>query len=152
IWGGRCVPLDELDLRKRAHVPLSGWPFERSALQPYYERAQDLVEAGSFDYCAATALPGGKLVEGFRDAEVLTQSIERFSPPTNFWNRYRLELAGSAAISLIKHATGLRLEGGRRVSRIACVGSGDLLFTVWARAFVLAVGGLETVRMLGHSG
>jgi choline dehydrogenase-like flavoprotein len=33
-WGGRCVPLDERDFRKRPHVPLSGWPFDRSALQP----------------------------------------------------------------------------------------------------------------------
>jgi hypothetical protein len=41
------VPLDELDFRKRAHVPLSGWPFDRSTLQPFYERAQDLVEAGA---------------------------------------------------------------------------------------------------------
>jgi hypothetical protein len=43
-------------------------------------------------------LPGGELVEGSRDAEVLTEGIERFSPPTNFWKRYRSELAGSAAI------------------------------------------------------
>jgi choline dehydrogenase-like flavoprotein len=152
IWGGRCVPLDELDFHKRTHVPLSGWPFDRSTLRPFYERAQDLVEAGAFDYCAATALPGDELVEGFHDAEVLAASIERFSPPTNFWKRYRAELAGSTAISVIKHATGLRLEGARRVSRIACAGRGDLRFTVRARVFVLAVGGLETVRLLGHSG
>src|ERR1700732_3993917 len=40
IWGGRCVPLDDHDFRKRLHVPLSGWPFDRSALLPFYERAQ----------------------------------------------------------------------------------------------------------------
>jgi choline dehydrogenase-like flavoprotein len=152
ICGGRCVPLDELDFRKRAHVPLSGWPFDRSALQPFYEYAQDLVEAAVFDYRADAALPGGELIEGYRDAEMLTDSIERFSPPTNFWKLYRSELDGSAAISVIKHATGLRLEGGRRVSRIVCAGCGDLRFMVRARAFVLAVGGLETVRVLGYSG
>src|ERR1700730_17644604 len=57
IWGGRCVPLDEQDFWKRPHVPLSGWPFDRSALQPFYERAQTLLETGVFDYSAATALP-----------------------------------------------------------------------------------------------
>src|SRR5439155_10690630 len=56
IWGGRCVPLDEQDFRKRPHVPLSGWPFGRAALQPFYERAQSLLEAGVFDYSASTAL------------------------------------------------------------------------------------------------
>src|SRR5215469_9070293 len=54
IWGGRCVPLDEQDFRKRSHVPLSGWPFDRSELQPFYERAQMLLEAGMFDYSAST--------------------------------------------------------------------------------------------------
>ena len=37
------------DFRKRAHVPLSGWPFRRSALEPFYERAQRLLEVGVFD-------------------------------------------------------------------------------------------------------
>src|ERR1700738_239046 len=83
IWGGRCVPLDEHDFQKRPHIPLSGWPFNRSALQPFYERAQTLLEAGVFDYSASTALlDGGGLVEGFRDPDMLAESLERFSPPT----------------------------------------------------------------------
>src|SRR5262249_20278317 len=56
IWGGRCVPLQDQDFRKRPHVPLSGWPFDRSALQPFYERAQSLLEVGEFNYLASTAL------------------------------------------------------------------------------------------------
>src|ERR1700757_4518094 len=88
-WGGRCVPLDEQDFRKRSHVPLSGWPFDRSALQPFYERAQTLLEAGMFDYSASTALRGDGLIEGFRDPDMLAESLERYSPPTNLWKRYR---------------------------------------------------------------
>src|SRR6516164_9762164 len=54
IWGGRCVPLEDQDFRKRPHVPLSGWPFDRSVLQPFYESAQTLLEVGGFDYSAST--------------------------------------------------------------------------------------------------
>src|SRR3984893_6047949 len=80
IWGGRCVPLDEQDFRKRPHVPVSGWPFDRSTLQAFYERAQSLVEAGAFDYSASTALwGGGGLIEGFRDGAILQASLEAFS-------------------------------------------------------------------------
>ena len=132
---------------------MSGWPFDRSALQPFYERAQYLVEAGIFDYSSSTALRGcGELVEGFRDPDVLTESLERFSPPTNFWKRNRAELAKSASVIVIGHATCLRLSGEQTVVGLECASIGDVRFTVRAQYFVLAVGGLETVRVLGHSG
>jgi choline dehydrogenase-like flavoprotein len=152
IWGGRCVPLDEQDFWKRPHVPLSGWPFDRSALQPFYERAQTLLEAGVFDYSAATALRGAELVAAFRDPDMLAESLERFSPPTNFWKRYRAELAKSEPVTVVKHATCLRLSGDQAVTGLECAGAGDVSFKVRARAVVLAVGGLETVRVLAHSG
>jgi choline dehydrogenase-like flavoprotein len=153
LWGGRCVPLDEQDFWKRPHVPLSGWPFDRSALHPFYERAQSLVEAGVFDYSASTALQGrGELIEGFRDPDMLTESLERFSPPTNFWKKYRAELAESTAVIVIDHATCLRLSGDQAVTGLECASAGGVRFKVRARYVVLAVGGLETVRVLGHSG
>lgn len=153
IWGGRCVPLDEHDFRRRPHVPLSGWPFDRSTLQPFYARAQSLLEVGVFDYSASTAVPGGGgFVEGFHDPNMSTESLERFSPPTNLWKRYREELANSAPIVVVKHATCLRLSGGQTVTGLECASTGDLRFTVRARCVVLAVGGLETVRILAHSG
>jgi choline dehydrogenase-like flavoprotein len=92
------------------------------------------------------------LVEGFRDPDVLTESLERFSPPTNFWKRNRAELAKSASVIVIGHATCLRLIGEQTVVRLECASIGDVRFTVRAHYFVLAVGGLETVRVLGHSG
>src|SRR5260370_41589906 len=84
IWGGRCVPLDEQDFWKRPHVPLSGWPFDRSALQPFYERAQTLLEAGVVDYFASTALPRRGVVEAFCRPPMLAESPERLRPPTQF--------------------------------------------------------------------
>jgi GMC oxidoreductase len=153
IWGGRCVPLDEHDFRKRPHVPLSGWPFDRSVLQPFYECAQSLLEAGVFDYSASTALRGnGGFIDGFRDPDMLTESLERFSPPTNFWKRYRVELARSTPVVVIKHATCLRLNGNQIVTELECAGAGELRFKLRARCVVVAVGGLETVRVLAHSG
>jgi choline dehydrogenase-like flavoprotein len=152
-WGGRCVPLDEQDFQKRPHVPLSGWPFDRSALQPFYERAQSLVETGVFDYSASTALRGhAELIEGFRDPDMLTESLERFSPPTNFWKRYQAELAKSAAVIVIEYATCLRLNGDQVVTGLECANADGVRFKVRARYVVLAVGGLETVRVLGHAG
>jgi choline dehydrogenase-like flavoprotein len=152
-WGGRCVPLDEQDFRKRSHVPLSGWPFDRSVLRPFYERAQILLEAGVFDYSASTASPRcGALVEGLHDPDIMTDSLERFCLVRNFWRRYRAELAKSDSVNVIKWATCLRLSGGQVVTRLECASASDARFEVQARYIVLAVGGLEVVRVLGHSG
>ena len=45
-WGGFCRPLDAHDFEERSWVPYSGWPFVLEELQPYFPRAQALVEAG----------------------------------------------------------------------------------------------------------
>ena len=39
-WAGFCSPLDEIDFKKRDWVPQSGWPIQRSDLDPFYARAQ----------------------------------------------------------------------------------------------------------------
>jgi hypothetical protein len=65
-----------------------------------------LLETGVFDYSAATALRGAELVEAFRDPDMLAEGLERFSPPTNFWKRYRAELAKSAPVTVNQGVTG----------------------------------------------
>lgn len=49
-WSGFCRPLDDLDFQVRDWVPHSGWPFPKSELIPYYERAQAVCELGPFAY------------------------------------------------------------------------------------------------------
>jgi len=44
-WGGWCRPLDPIDFERRDWVRYSGWPFGIRELQPYFRRAQALVEA-----------------------------------------------------------------------------------------------------------
>ena len=41
-WGGWCMPLDPIDFQQRAEFPYSGWPFDRSYLDPWYRRAQEI--------------------------------------------------------------------------------------------------------------
>ncbi|HYZ62363.1 MAG TPA: GMC family oxidoreductase, partial [Acetobacteraceae bacterium] len=42
-WGGWCVPQDPIDFER-------GWPFPRAALDPFYRRAQDVLQLGPYDY------------------------------------------------------------------------------------------------------
>ena len=153
IWGGRCVPFDPIDFETRSHVPHSGWPIAFNDLLPFYPEANALAEAGRFSYDADEALgPGAApLFPHFDSAAVRTDSLERFSCPTDFGKRYakRLRLAPDIKVLLGANCTGVRLEaGGRAVDELDVATLAGKRFRVAARAAVLATGGLETARLL----
>jgi choline dehydrogenase-like flavoprotein len=52
VWGGRCTPFDPIDFRQRPWIPHSGWPIGYDELLPWYEQANQFLDAGSFDYSA----------------------------------------------------------------------------------------------------
>jgi choline dehydrogenase-like flavoprotein len=52
MWTGWCKPLDPIDFQPRPWLGLKGWPVTRDELQPFYLRAQEIVEAGSYEYDA----------------------------------------------------------------------------------------------------
>src|SRR5687768_9406364 len=39
LWGGKCGELDPIDFERRDWIAGSGWPFAKTELQPYYDRA-----------------------------------------------------------------------------------------------------------------
>ena len=49
-WGGFCSVLDPIDFEKRDWVQLSGWPFDRPELDPFYARAHEILELGPYEY------------------------------------------------------------------------------------------------------
>lgn len=153
IWGGRCLPFDPIDLEARDWVPHSGWPIAYEELLKWYPAAQEAAEAGPFDYDPATALPGrpAAFAPGLEAAATVTTRVERFSKPTDFWRRYGEDLRASphATIALNASVTGVRLRAdGGAVDHIEVVDAKGRRRKVTARRYVLAAGGLETVRLL----
>ncbi len=153
LWGGRCIPLDPVDLTRRDAVPHSGWPIGWEELARWYPAANRLCEAGAFDYDARTAVPGGMrpMIAGFSPAHFGGDGIERFSLPTNFGARYGHRLAASASVRVVLGANVTEVvtspDGGRAEHlRVATLGGRN--FTVAATRVVLALGGLETPRLL----
>jgi choline dehydrogenase-like flavoprotein len=153
IWGGRCMPFDPIDFEPRYYVPRSGWPLRYEDLVPYYRRANELVEAGEFAYTAEAALPADAppLIAGFQSARVTTNTLERFSCPTDFGKRYihRLRAADTVRVLLNANCTALSTSpDGRRVTSLTVQTLGGKRFTVVAPRVVLATGGLEVARLL----
>ena len=153
IWGGRCVPYDDIDFEARPYVPYSGWPFGRAVLEPYYARAAVYCEIGAPLFDAETALPDrpAPILPGFNSPAVTATGIERFSRPTDFGRllERRLRAAESVRVILDAHCIGLvGAAGGAAIERVACASFRPARFSVRARFYVVAAGGLETTRLL----
>jgi choline dehydrogenase-like flavoprotein len=153
IWGGRCVPFDGIDFERRDYMPESGWPITLADLMPYYPRANRLCEAGEFQYSAATAFsrPLKPMIDGFRSEHFSTDSLERFSCPTNFAARYRRRLQNAPNVRVLLQANLVGISfhpNGEAVESVRLATLGGKQFTARSRELVLAVGGLEVPRIL----
>jgi len=161
-WGGWCRPLDDVDFETRDWLPHSGWPFPKSALAPYYSRAQALVEAGPWLYDKASAkvvtqgppLPlgdGGVYTSWFQFSKTRDSEL-----PTYFGHRYQSELKRAPKVMPLLHAnvTAIRLSPDARqvdhldIATLNSQGGAGKRFIVKPRITVLAAGGMENVRLL----
>jgi choline dehydrogenase-like flavoprotein len=153
IWGGRCVPFDPIDFETRPWIDHSGWPISYPDVERFYPAANALCEAGEYEYDARLAAPGGMrpLLRGFTPRHFDMNGIERFSCPTDFGRRYQARLRTAANVRVLLRATVTHLRAspdGARIERVDVRNSKDLGFSVVADQFVLAMGGIETPRLL----
>jgi choline dehydrogenase-like flavoprotein len=149
-WGGWCRPLEPVDFEARAWVPHSGWPINRTHLDPYYPRAQELCQLGEFDYDpAGWDLPEHCLLRLPPDR--IHSRLIQFSPPTRFGVRYRDALERSKTVKICLHSNVtqlLTLEHGRAITGVRVATLEGNRFSVAARQYVVATGGIENARLL----
>lgn len=149
--GARLQTLGAIDFEKREWVPYSGWPFDKQHLDPYYTRAQKLckVPVGNYDLSdwedpkSTPSLP----FIGQRVGTSIYYCLSR-----EVYNEdYRKELEQAKDVNVYLYANVLEIEtdkSGQHVSsvRTACIDGKE--FSVKADRFVVAVGGIETPRLL----
>src|SRR5579862_469646 len=76
LWGGRCLPLDEIDFADRPHVPLGGWPVSHDELRPWYAAGMRYLNAGEANFAAPVTSAGGL-------SECRIDRLERWSERRN---------------------------------------------------------------------
>ena len=153
IWGGRCMPFDALDFNARPQIPFSGWPIGLDALMPYYPKANRLCEAGEFAYTSETAFDHAlhPMIDGFTSSHFTTDTLERFSCPTDFGARYAHKLGAAPNVRVVLHAVVTALNeapSGRSIESLTVRTLNGRTFDVRAHRVVLATGGLEVARLL----
>jgi choline dehydrogenase-like flavoprotein len=155
IWGGKCGPLDPVDFEKRDWIPWSGWPLSRRDMQPYYDRACALLDLPKFD-----AANGG--LAGIREG-LFEERSASFTPRSRCYTRmtglagqghydgYRKSATSHPRVRVHLHANVTRIqlnEDGNRVESLEVRCLDGRRHQARARAYVLAMGGIENVRLL----
>lgn len=150
-WGGQCSPLDQRDFERRPWIAGSGWPIDRSAVEPYLERAHDILDLGGVDYdprSLGAPLPG--LIP--LDANKLEHRGFRYSsPPALLGAKYLGHFERAADLDLLLYASLVEIrlaEPDGPVAAFEVVDRAGRRVRVQARAYVLALGGIENARML----
>lgn len=151
--GARYAPLDPIDFEKRDFTPHSGWPISRADLEPFYERAQKHCGLGAYRYdtdywrepgfAPLPATSGG-----------LETSMFQFGPK-DVWTRHHDDVvSASPNIDVLINASVIEVEtdeGGENVTGVRAVNEASQPITVRAKQVILAVGCIETNRILLNS-
>ena len=151
-WGGVWCDLPaSLDFETREAIPYSGWPFPLSYLEPWYRRAQPIFKLGPYGYeLSDWGITPSDVPEPFRGPHFLCRVLQQ-GPATRFGPEYSPELRKAQNISVYLHANALHFDASENRESVRQVNVGvlpDGRFTVRARIFILAAGGIENARLL----
>ncbi|WGM39371.1 GMC family oxidoreductase [Caulobacter sp. NIBR1757] len=152
VWGGKCRPLDAADFARRDWIPHSGWPMSRRDLQPFYDRACDLLEIPHFDGAEAKdpERPILDIGADFMAAPVVFSKYSGGVDPAAF-ERFRTEFAQAPNITVYLHANVTRIglsKSGDRVVQLDVACLDGPRHTATAGRYILAAGGIENARLL----
>jgi choline dehydrogenase-like flavoprotein len=154
-WGGACMPFDPFEFEPHPWVPHSGWPITRADLDPYYERAREVIGLPRphfrFDPAEQQAEAFPPLL-GSESASWETRIWRRPQPePTRMGKKYRETLRSNPRIRCLLNANATELvasESGREISAIGAATLTGRKLRFQARRYVLCMGAIENARLL----
>lgn len=159
LWGGRCVPLDDIDFEARNCIPASGWPFDATELSSYYPKACELLGIGNSNFdinsCNAVSTKNRPLSAQFIDPKTINATrLERWCRKPNLWEMHRDKIMKHKNITLMSGMTCIEIRQSRINSAIS-----DILLqptlanhltpsALKAHIYIIACGGVESTRLI----
>src|SRR5205085_9095899 len=136
---------------RRDWVPHSGWPFDWAHLEPYYQRAQAICRVQPPSYAVEDwqDARGGRALP-LSDPDVQTV-IYKFAHSEPFVRDYPNEVGQADNVTVCLHSNVLEIETnatGDGVARLRVSTLAGKEFSVRARTYILAAGGIEVPRLL----
>lgn len=144
VWPAKVTTFDEIDFARRDWVLNSGWPIGQAELQPYLDRAGELL-----GLCLAEP-PPRLLSAGLRSCywQFARSPVDRLDV-MRFGRDFMSRLPPSVRVLLDATVTRLGFDPQRRVVNtlsVAGLSGGSVI--VSPRRVVLAAGGIENARLL----
>lgn len=157
-WTGQCHPLDTIDFEERPWVPLSGWPISRNDLENYYDAARVLINLPPFNIFdkISRKLPIETVIDPLLKNSFF-ESPSTFEPrvfdfnPKNFAQSYQEKFSRSNAIHVYLHANATSIQSDSYATEATGILAATLTgrsLKFRARYYILALGGLESPRLL----
>jgi choline dehydrogenase-like flavoprotein len=151
-WAGWCSPYDAIDFEERPWVPNSGWPITRAELDPYYARAQPLLDLGAYDYNADSWFDKEPALEPLPlNGRRFWTKMWQFSPPTRFGTKYRDAIVSAPNVHLYTYANVgevIANEGLTAVDSLRVRTLTGKEHRVRANTYVLACCSIQNARLL----
>ena len=150
-WGGQILELDAIDFTARPGIPGSGWPFPKTELTSFYERALHLeglanVERSDDAVWRDLGLP-------FTQFTDLDAYLSRWCPEPNFARLHNQTLTAHPNIHLWLHASAVELmtemterTESETATGIRCRTLTGIEAIFRARHYIFALGGIESSR------
>ncbi len=154
VWGGKCAPLDPMDFEKREWVSHSGWPVTRATMQPFYDRACDLLGLPHFDVDAQAM--------GIKEPLFAGRSNRFTARPRGYtrcsgavmdstYHDYKSAAANHRRVRIYLNANLTRIQmtdDGLRVASLEVRCLNGRTHQARASTYILAMGGIENARLL----
>jgi choline dehydrogenase-like flavoprotein len=145
----RCLPPETLDFESHADEPSLCWPVSFDQLRPFFEKAQKVWNGGRFDYEVDAWACGLRPIETPNGQ--LSTRICQHGPNDVFILRYRDDLLSADNLDVYITCTAVALESkgnSGEVRNLVVARSDGRAFSVVARIYILACGGVENVQLL----
>jgi choline dehydrogenase-like flavoprotein len=154
-WGGACVPLDPFEFEAHPWIPHSGWPIGRADLDPYYQRAREVIGLPQPHFRFDPAEKGGAQdppLLGANNRDWQTVIFRRPQPePTRMGQKYRDAVRSHPRIRCVLNANAVELlpgESGREITGLRARTLSGRKLAFRARRFAICMGSIESARLL----
>ncbi|WP_433975805.1 FAD-dependent oxidoreductase [Tunturiibacter lichenicola] len=150
LWAGQALRLFDIDFAKRSWVPYSGWPIDRATLDPFYARAEQVMQI-PHAMNEQSSWPPFLSTPPAYDVDNIVTYYSQFTSVPNFSQKYREILASASNITLVMHANVTSLAANDRATRLDEVQARGLTghpVSVRAKHFIVCCGGIESARLL----
>lgn len=151
LWGGQLVEFNPVDFAGRKWLDGACWPVSYEELASYYPATYEAlgIDASMQTDAAVWAEIGKSQPELGYDTELF---LTRWMKTPNLATLFRDEITSNPNLVVVLNATVVGFEGsGGRISSLRVLDARGEQHQVDGRAFVLAAGTIENVRLLLHA-